>query len=165
MHTPASWLAGLVLLVVLAGAAGAATGTPSDHRAPQGRKSIARQTAKKSARPGGLSEMVDWDRLAWGTAAVVALGCLGVYALKKLNKRPGAGRYLEVLETRRLGRKFQLFLIRVGSRVVLIACQGDTVACVAELEQDELPEREEQTAGEGNVSFRWLLQSFVGGKQ
>ncbi len=101
---------------------------------------------RRSPRPAPAWQQGDpkpkWGRLAAGTAAVLALVCLGVFVLKWLNGGMplNRGRYLELLESRPIGSKVQLFLIKVGQQAVLIACRGETVARVAQFHEDDLPE-------------------------
>lgn len=117
-------------------------------------------------RQGGQPQ-VDWERLAGGMAAVLGVLCLGVYALKKLRAASlgGEGRYIEVIESRALGRKVQIYLLRVGDRVLLIACTEDKVSSVAELGSDELPEQPEKSDKGEAGRFSGLVQSLVRGSE
>jgi flagellar biogenesis protein FliO len=105
---------------------------------------------------------VPWGRLVYGTTAVVGLICLGVYVLKKLGGGAafGRGRYMDVLETRIIGRGMQLLLVRVAGRVVLLAASGETVTRVAEFKEEDLPAV--QTEGEELEPdrFRNLLENL-----
>jgi flagellar biogenesis protein FliO len=100
--------------------------------------------------------------VAYGTAAVVALICAGVYALKKLNHGAplNRGRYLEVLEARPVGRNVQLILVRVAGRILLLAYGGESVTPVAELSEEELP-KSSAPAG-GLEGFKALFKRLTG---
>lgn len=126
------------------------------------------------ARPDGAPRMRSWDygrpdvpwgRLVTGTVAVVALICVGVYLLKKLNG--GApltkGRYLEVLENRPVGRNVQLILVRVAGRVLLLAFGGENVTPVAEMSEAELPQATAQPAGFDG--FKSLIRKLAGAER
>jgi flagellar biogenesis protein FliO len=107
---------------------------------------------------------VPWARVLGGTLFVVGLVCFGVYVIKKLDG--GAfrrGQYLEVLESRAVGRKLELHLVRVAGRVILIASGEHGVAAVAELNEEELPPLEEADARPAADGFQTLLQRFAGG--
>jgi flagellar biogenesis protein FliO len=110
--------------------------------------------------------LIPWRRLVCGTIAVVALICVGVYVLKKLNG--GApltrGRYLELLESRPVGRNVQLFLVRVAGKVVLLASGGGSVTQVAELAEEELPELSTASPPEGLEAFRNLFRKLAGAR-
>ena len=108
---------------------------------------------------------IDWDRVAYGMAAVLALLFLGIYGLKKLRARGiGAkGHCIEVLESRTLARKEKLFLIQVGERAILIASTGETITRVAEFDADELPQRTEDTGADQSGQFASLIRSQLGG--
>lgn len=110
---------------------------------------------------------INWDRLAGGMAVVLALLCVSIYGLKKLraSSLTGVGRYLQVLESRSLGHKRQLLLIRVGARIVLIACTGDTIKRVAEFEQEELPGEEENAQTDDKNRFARMMDGLVGGSE
>jgi flagellar biogenesis protein FliO len=110
---------------------------------------------------------VPWARVIGGTTLVVGLVCVGVYLVKKLGG--GAllrkGRYMELLETRVVGRRLQLFLVRVAGRIVLIASSGDHVTQVAEFPEGELADLQpagQATAAEG---FRGLFKKLAGVQQ
>lgn len=107
---------------------------------------------------------VPWTRVAYGTAAVVALICVGVYVLKKLNHGAplNRGRYLEVLEARPVGRNVQLILVRVAGRILLLAYGGESVTPVAELSEEELP-KSSSPAG-GLEGFKALLKRLTGAR-
>ncbi|MFW6118981.1 MAG: FliO/MopB family protein [Planctomycetota bacterium] len=107
---------------------------------------------------------IPWARVLGGTLFVVGLVCVGVYAVKKLG--PGAfrhGKYLEVLESRAVGRKLELHLVRVAGRVILIASGEHGVAAVAELNEEELPPLEAVEGRPAADGFQMLLQRFAGG--
>ncbi|MFO7956046.1 MAG: flagellar biosynthetic protein FliO [Candidatus Brocadiia bacterium] len=107
---------------------------------------------------------VPWARVLGGTLFVVGLVCVGVYVIKKLDG--GAfrrGQYLEVLESRAVGRKLELHLVRVAGRVILIASGEHGVAAVAELNEEELPPLEEADERPAADGFQTLLQRFAGG--
>jgi flagellar biogenesis protein FliO len=106
---------------------------------------------------------IPWKRLAYGTAAVVALICIGVYALKKLSGgRLGGGRYIRVMEARPLGRNVQLFVVKVGGRVLVLAYGGETVSRVAELTEEELPESQASEGLAAQGGFGALLSRIAG---
>ncbi|MFO8008631.1 MAG: flagellar biosynthetic protein FliO [Candidatus Brocadiia bacterium] len=105
---------------------------------------------------------IPYGRVVGGTAVVIGLICLGVYVVKKLDSRGvlRKGRHLDVLETRTLGRRLQLYLVRVGERVVLLAATAESVSPVAEFTRDELPDLEQ--ADEGVEGFGAALRKLVG---
>lgn len=115
---------------------------------------------------GGNMPAVPWGRLVCGTIAVVALICVGVYVLKRLNGGAplSRGRYLELLESRPLGRNVQLFLVRVAGKVVLLASGGGSVTQVAELGEDELPELSAVSPPDGLETFRNLFRKLAGAR-
>lgn len=116
--------------------------------------------------PLSAAPSIPWWRLLWGTAAVVGLICLGVFAAKKLNGGLplNRGRHMEVLEVRPAGRKVQLLLVRVADRVVLLACCGSNVTRLAELPAEEMPDLESPEAQGRPLSFRSLFRKLAGGQ-
>jgi len=106
---------------------------------------------------------VPWARLVGGTTLVAALACFAVYALKKMDRRAlKGGRYMELLEVRPLGRKAQLFLVKVGGRVELLAVNGEHVAHVGEFAEDELPEPEMESSPAPLQRFSVLVRHLAG---
>lgn len=125
-----------------------------------------------AARPQGAAEWAEmpaipWGRLLWGTALVAGLICVGVYALKRLNGGfpLNRGRYMELLETRPVGRKVQLFLVRVGRRAVLLASSGSNVTRVAEFADEELPEPEAVRGQGGLCTFASFFRKRAGAQR
>jgi len=108
-----------------------------------------------------------WARLVSGTLAVAALTCLGVFLLKKVDRRGllTRQRYMDVLEAKPLGRKTCLFLVRVAGRVVLLGTTGDQVTQLAEFAEDELPSAESAPAREGLGNFGAVIKRLVGARQ
>ena len=106
---------------------------------------------------------VPWARMLTGLLAVVAVICLGVFALKKLNGGAALhrGRHLDVLEARPLGGRMHLYLVRVAGRVVLIAAQGDHATPVTEFAEEELPAPGADAPEAGLAGFKGLLKKLV----
>jgi flagellar biogenesis protein FliO len=67
---------------------------------------------------------------------------------------------MDVLETRLVGRKVQLFLVKVAGRVVLLASNGENVTSVAEFAEDELPLEEPAKRQHAESGFGSLLKSL-----
>lgn len=110
---------------------------------------------------------IPWQRLLYGTTAVAGLICLGVFALKKFGGGAvfGRGHYMHVLETRLVGRKVQLFLVKIAGRVVLLASNGENVTSVAEFGEDEFPLEEPAMQQHVENGFRTLLKNLGRGRQ
>ena len=119
----------------------------------------ARSSGRDSAQP------LPWARLLSGFLFVLALTCAGIFALKRLSGRAplNRGRYLEVLESRAVGRKMRLVLVRVAGRVVLIAGEGEHASAVTEFSQEELPAFDE-TPSPTPKGFAPLLRRLSGAK-
>ena len=151
------WLSAHMLL-------GAEALGPGDRelRADDGDKPVALSFLDKSR--GALDEPLTthWGRLLYGTTAVAGLICLGVFVLKKLGGGAmfGRGRYMDVLETRIVGRKVQLFLVKIAGRVVLLASNGENITSIAEFAEDELPLGEPVRQQRVENGFRSLLKSL-----
>jgi flagellar biosynthetic protein FliO len=161
----------LVALLIAAGlfaVATAASATPAEApSAPPARTPPANAVMDRAPEPlpwEGQEFDIPWLRLLSGTALVVALICGGLWVLKKLNGGLplSRGRYLELIESRPVGRNVQLFLVRVGERVLLLAAGSGNVTSVAELSADELPVAETDQAAGGVEGFRLLLKRMAG---
>ena len=155
----------LAAMVARLGLAGEPSETPAGEEA-----SKARVLPSSSSAPVGWSEegpSFPWVRLVCGTAAVGAIVCFGVWGLKWLNGGSplNRGRYMEVLESRPIGHKVQLFLIKVGGRIVLLACRGENVASLAQFEEGELPQPEQAAGQRAGARFKSLFQHVLKGQQ
>jgi flagellar biogenesis protein FliO len=106
---------------------------------------------------------IPWSRVIGGTGIVVALICGGIFLLKKLNGGLplSRGRYLEVVESRPLGRGVQLFLVKVAGKAVLLAASGGNVTTVAELPDDALEQIVADEPAE-SAGFASLLRKLAG---
>ncbi len=151
----AGWLLALAVVVVMAASAEAAAPAPSSSDGPS------------NWRWSDTQPDLPWERVLGGTMVVVALVCVGVYVVKKLD-RGGLlrkGRHLEVLETRIVGRKLQLYLVRVADRVVLLAQTGNAVTRVAELDKGELPSLDAQEQPATAQGFGSMLKKLARASQ
>jgi len=158
----------LVAVVVLACALG--RGALADPVPGLGGGSAPRERSAAAAQFGAWSDSgpdIPWARILSGTLLVGGIACLAIWLLKKLNGGSPLARerYLEVLETRSVGRNVQLLLVRAAGKVVLLAVGGGGVACVAEFAADELPELDSAPAGHGLEGFRYLLKRLAGAQQ
>ncbi len=113
--------------------------------------------------PAGAEQNLPWVRVISATLLVVGLICVGVYLLKKLTGGGflRRGRYLELLESRPIGRKLRLFLVRVADRVVLLSLSGDRVTRLAEFPSEELPQVEPEQEEEPENGFEGLLNKIA----
>ncbi len=116
------------------------------------------------AQDGGPS--VPWVQLVCGTLAVCGLICFAVFAVKKLNGGlpMNRGRYLELLESRTVGRNLRLFLVKVAGRVVLLAATDQSASCVAEFTDEELPQEAVGAGAPAGAAFGSLLKRLAGVK-
>jgi len=130
-------------------------------------QSAAGDRASKSPSWAKGSEGLPWGRVVFGTLIVILLICGGVWLLKRLNAGMplNKGRYMEVLETRPLGNKIQLFLVKVGSKVVLLACRGENVTALGEFSQDDFPAAEPPEGIGGRGGFKSLMQHVLRGQR
>jgi flagellar biogenesis protein FliO len=110
---------------------------------------------------------IPWARVIGATGSVIALVCIGVFVAKKLDsgRLLRGGRYVELLESRAVGRRLQLYLVRVAGRVVLLAQTGATVTRVAEFDQQELPCPEAEGRPVSAGGFTRLLRKLAGAAQ
>jgi len=110
---------------------------------------------------------IPWERLVYGTAFVIAIACVGVFLLKKLNGGLSMSRRrrLEVLELRAVARKTQLCLVRVGRKVILFAARGDGVTKLAQFTADELPDAEPEAGDTVPGPFKEMLKRIAGAKR
>ncbi len=92
----------------------------------------------------------DWINLVVRLVAVVAIIWGAFWALRWYNRRIqtgyGAGRSLEVLETRALGPNRSMQLVRVGRRAVLVGVTAERINQLLEIDDPEEVERLAQTA-------------------
>lgn len=92
----------------------------------------------------------DWINLVVRLVAVVAIIWGAFWALRWYNRRIqtgyGAGRSLEVLETRALGPNRSMQLVRVGRRAVLVGVTADRINQLLEIDDPEEVERLAQVA-------------------
>ena len=104
--------------------------------------------------------------LVCGTLAVCGLICFAVFAVKKLNGGlpMNRGRYLELLESRTVGRNLRLFLVKVAGRVVLLAATDQSASCVAEFTDEELPQEAVGAGAPAGAAFGSLLKRLAGVK-
>lgn len=170
MNTSKTWLVWLLVFVFIL-TISPAWGGETDGNVPlqqQAPKSTERSSVARIM-PGTkcVAPQIDWDRIAYGIAAVMGLLCVGVYGLKKLREHSfgSTGRYVDILDSRVLGRKGELVLVQVGERVVLLARTGDRIDKLAEFTRDELPEQEETGNRQDNGRFAGLMRSLVRGSE
>ncbi|MCC6237081.1 MAG: flagellar biosynthetic protein FliO [Dehalococcoidia bacterium] len=92
----------------------------------------------------------DWINLVVRLVAVVAIIWGAFWALRWYNRRIqtgyGAGRSLEVLETRALGPNRSMQLVRVGRRAVLVGVTVERINQLLEIDDPEEVERLAQAA-------------------
>ncbi len=105
---------------------------------------------------------IPWVRLVSGTAVVLALACFGAYGLKRLESRGRSGRCIEVLDSRSLGRKTQVFVLKVAGRVIVLAGSGENVTLLAELDESELPAPEAAEGAPAALDFGGLVKRLAG---
>jgi len=112
----------------------------------------------------GSTPRIPWFRVVSGLTVVTALIIAGVALLRRLNGGSllRRGRYLDVLETRPVAGKMNLFLVRVAGRVVLLAANGESIASVCEFGADELPDVQAAAATESAEGFKGLLKKLAG---
>ncbi len=115
----------------------------------------------------GAEVEIPWIRVIGATGFVVGLTCLGVYAVKKLDRKGllRKGQYMDLLEARMVGRKLQLYLVRVGDRVVMLASTGDNVSRVAEFAHEELPGPETADETAEPAGFKSMFTRLLGARQ
>lgn len=120
-----------------------ATAAPTVQAAPDAAPQGLLPMSRGAAPLAGLAEppSIPWVRVVSGTAAVIALICFGVYGLKRMNGGLPftRGRHMELLESRPLGRGVQIYLVRVGERVLVLGHADGEVSCLTELGSEELP--------------------------
>ena len=153
----------LVVALLTAPAAGALASNGASEASQPG-PGLTERSAKRPLELPSVSDAIPWGQLVWGTAVVVGLICLGFWGLKKLNGGLplNKGRYLEVLEARPVAGKVQLFLVKVGDRVVLLAATADNVTAVAEIPADELPQPAGADSRTVAGGFAVLLKKLAG---
>jgi len=106
---------------------------------------------------------IPWARTVGGTLFVVGLVCVGVYVVKKLDRSAfQRGRYVEVVESRAVGRKLELHLVRLAGRVILVASGEQGIARVAEFPEGELHPLQDADERPSADGFHSLLQRFAG---
>ena len=144
-------------------AARAARERAQAYRLREEHQALAEELRAASGGAGGEEVTVPWVRMLSGFLVVVAVICLGVFLLKRLNGGAALsrGRYLGIIESRPVGRKMHLYLVRVAGRVVLIAAHGDHATTVTEFAEEELPALQERPGASGAGGFGDLLKRWL----
>jgi flagellar biogenesis protein FliO len=137
--------------------------------APTVRAAADPQQPDSSPRWGGKGQetSIPWMRVLGATCFVVGLTCVGVYVVKKLDRKGllRRGQHMDLVEARMVGRKLQLYLVRVGDRVIMLASAGDTVTRVAEFGEDELPKLDAAPRVAERSGFRSVFSNLLGARE
>ncbi len=85
--------------------------------------------------PSTLDTSDALKKLVTSTLVIIVLGAAAIYVTKRVMPKVNSamGRDIKVVETMRLGPRKQVFVIKVGSRKLLIGGGGETITFLADV--------------------------------
>ncbi len=105
---------------------------------------------------------VPWLKMLSGLAIVIGIFCVGVWLLKYLNR--GAffrrSRYVQVLDCMPVGKGFQIIVIKVLDRILVLATAGGETQSVAEFHESEFPVEETERSIGAGTGFGKILRNL-----